>query len=132
MTISCKLKEYHDDVGFSVANFILLIKSSTDMVPSSPPNLDLTVTVSVSTSFEPTTAINGIFCFSAFLMSLGRRSPWQTSARMPFIFSFLVTSLLYSSCVKIQKIFPFNSLPLPIVCSHKFRKLGTPLIPLSI
>ena len=69
------LNGYHNDIGFSINNFILLMKSSTGMVPSSPPNLDLMVTVCVSISFEPTTAINGIFCFSAFLMSFGRRSP---------------------------------------------------------
>lgn len=97
--MSKNFKELYIVVLFSVADLILLIKSSTFMVPSSPPNLDLTVTVCASTSLAPTTAINGIFCFSAFLMSLGRRSPWQISARIPLVFSFFITSLQYSSWI---------------------------------
>jgi len=85
------------NVLLSTANLILKRKSSIDIVPNSPLYLDLTVTVSVSASFCPTTAVNGIFCFSAFLMSLGKRSPLQISARTPFSFSFLRTSSQYPS-----------------------------------
>lgn len=89
---------FQKNVPFSIACFILLIKSSMSMQPNSPPNLDLTVTVCVSTSFGPTTAINGIFSFSEVLISFGRRSPLHTSLRIPWPFSLLFTSLQNSSC----------------------------------
>lgn len=65
----------YNRVLFSTADWIFRMNSSTAIVPGSPPNRDRRVTVLFSTSFGPTTAISGTFCFSAFLMSFGNRSP---------------------------------------------------------
>ncbi|CAH9135657.1 unnamed protein product [Cuscuta epithymum] len=86
------------NVLHSIALLAFLMKSSTCMVPNSPPNLDLTVIVLVSTSFGPITAINGTFCFSAFLISFDKRSPLQSSARIPLAFNLFTVSLQNSSC----------------------------------
>lgn len=88
-------KDFYKNLLFSTADLILPMSSSIVMVPSSPPNLDLIVTVWVLTSLGPMTAIRGTFCFSAFLMSLGRRSPWQIWARMPVELSLETISVQY-------------------------------------
>lgn len=85
---------YNDDL-FTTASWSLVMNSSTGIVPISPLCLDLIVRVLAWTSLGPTTAISGTFCVSAFLISFGRRSPWQTSTRNPLDFSSEATSLQY-------------------------------------
>jgi len=85
---------YNDDL-FATASWSLVMNSSTGIVPISPLCLDLIVRVLAWTSLGPTTAMSGTFCVSAFLISFGRRSPWQTSTRNPLDFSSEATSLQY-------------------------------------
>lgn len=85
---------YSDDL-FATASWSLVMNSSTGIVPISPLCLDLIVSVLAWTSLGPTTAMSGTFCVSAFLISFGRRSPWQTSTRSPLDFSSEATSLQY-------------------------------------
>ena len=85
---------YNEDL-FATASWSLVMNSSTGITPISPLCLDLIVRVLAWTSLGPTTAMSGTFCVSAFLISFGRRSPWQTSTRNPLDFSSEATSLQY-------------------------------------
>lgn len=99
--INCSLaylNVHSEEDLFAIASWILRKNSSTGIVPISPLCLDLIVRVLAWTSLGPTTAMSGTFFVSAFRISFGRRSPWHTSARMPFDFSSEATSLQYCSC----------------------------------